>query len=417
MTQRTDPVALRAYLQAARTIPLIAPLVLRRRLARGKELPGRWREKLGRPTADRPDGKLIWLHAVGLGEVLALRGLILSLSAQDPQTRFLVTSTTAKGALVLAQNLPPRTQHQFLPLDAPPYCAAFLDHWRPDLCIWSEQDLWPAMAVEVDRRGIPQAIVAGRMDAASLTKRSRLRSLYAAIYARMALIDTQDPASQAHFTALGGTDVQMRGTLKPTAPPLNCDPEDLAEVQTALGRRFVWITAPSHPADDAIALAAHHLVMERRPDALLIIAPRQADRDVAVPDGTPRWSRREIPAADSPFWLADTTGDLGLFYRVAHCALIGGTHDATEGHNPWEAIALGATVLHGPRVANFADDYAYLDAEHGAVAVTSATSLAAYLCADLTQQRDNATDLLQRYHARVRAIAADLLALTGGADD
>ncbi len=150
--------ALRGYLLAARAVPLVAPALLRRRLARGKELPDRWREKLGEASRPRPDGRLVWLHAVGLGEVLALRGLIAAM-AQLSDVSFLVTSTTRGSAEVLAANLPPRSVHQFLPLDAPGYLDRFLDHWRPDLSIWSEQDLWPGAVVAADRRGIPLALV------------------------------------------------------------------------------------------------------------------------------------------------------------------------------------------------------------------------------------------------------------------
>jgi hypothetical protein len=123
--------------------------------APGKELADRWREKLGQATAARPEGPLVWLHAVGLGEVLALRGLIAAMAELAPEVEFLVTSTTRGSAEVLAGNLPPRTRHQFLPLDAPRYLARFLDHWRPALSVWAEQDIWPGAVVATARRGIP----------------------------------------------------------------------------------------------------------------------------------------------------------------------------------------------------------------------------------------------------------------------
>lgn len=410
------PLSLRAYLQVSRLIPIVARPVLRRRLSKGKELPDRWTEKLGLPGQARPDGQVIWLHGVGLGEVLALRGLIAALAEVNKSATFLVTSTTAKGASALAQSLPERTIHQFLPLDAPGFRRAFLDHWKPDLCVWSEQDLWPGLALDVAERSIPQAIVAGRMDAKSFAKRLRWRSAYAEIYRRMALIDVQDAKSKQYFTELGASDVKVRGTLKPAAPPLQCDAGTLRRLQIALGRRYVWITAPSHAADEALALAAHREVCERRPGALLIIAPRFPDREVSVPDGTPRWSQGQSPDDHQSIWLADTTGDLGLFYRLADSVLIGGTQDDTEGHNPWEAIALDTAVLHGPRIANFADDYARLSDHHAAVEITTAVSLAAYLCSDLSQRRINATALLGQYRESVDAIARDLLTLMDCAD-
>ena len=176
---------LRAYLAASRAIPLAAPRHLQKRLAKGKELPDRWREKLGEPTLPRPDGPLIWLHAVGLGEVLALRGLIAAL-AERSEAQFLVTSTTRASAEVLAANLPPRTRHQFLPLDAPGYLHRFLDHWQPSLSVWAEQDLWPGAVAAASARGIPLALVNARMNADAYARRRHWRGLYADLLARFA---------------------------------------------------------------------------------------------------------------------------------------------------------------------------------------------------------------------------------------
>ena len=151
---------LRAYLVTSYLFPLFAGRVLRKRIARGKEHPTRWIEKQARGLAPRPDGPLIWLHAVGLGEVLSLRGLIAIMADQAPDASFLVTSTTRASAVVFARNLPPRTIHQFLPLDAPSYRRRFLDHFQPNLCIWAEQDIWPGFVSDLNRRAIPQAVVA-----------------------------------------------------------------------------------------------------------------------------------------------------------------------------------------------------------------------------------------------------------------
>jgi len=223
----SDPgkgLALQGYLALSRGIPLLAPTLLNRRLARGKELPDRWREKLGEPTLSRPDGPLIWLHAVGLGETLALRGLIAALAEQAPAAQFLVTSTTRGSAEVLAQNLPPRTRHQFLPLDAPAYLNRFLDHWRPSLSIWAEQDLWPGAVTATAARGIPLALVNARMNAEAYARRARWKGLYANLFARFALITAQDETTARHLQALGAKGVSVTGSLKAAAPPLTADP-------------------------------------------------------------------------------------------------------------------------------------------------------------------------------------------------
>ncbi|WP_322889829.1 MULTISPECIES: 3-deoxy-D-manno-octulosonic acid transferase [unclassified Yoonia] len=406
--------ALRAYLAATHLIPLVAGPVLARRRKRGKEHETRWVEKQGRGLAARPDGRLIWINAVGLGEILSLRGLIARMAAAAPDLHFLVTSTTAASARVFTAQMPPSTIHQFLPLDAPAYRRRFLDHVRPDLCIWAEQDLWPGLVFEADTRGIPQAMVAARMNAASFARHGKAAGLYRDLYARMALVTAQDDESAAHLSALGAA-ARVSGSLKPAAPALDCDPSALRELQAATGTRFVWALAPSHAADEAAALAAHQALRMQMPDALLIIAPRHPDRrdaiSAACPAPPPCKSQGALPGKDDPVWLCDTLGDLGLVYRVASAVLIGGTFDTTEGHNPWEAAQLDCAVLHGPRVGNFTADFAALDTAGGAVAVQDAAAIANALRDHLAAVAAKAKATAQDAGRATDELARDLLAL------
>lgn len=401
--------ALRAYLLASHLIPLAAPMVLARRRNSGKEHPGRWREKTARALAPRPAGRLVWLHGVGLGEVLSLRGLIAPMAKAAPDLQFLVTSSTAASAAVFGAQAPARTLHQFLPLDAPPYRRRFLDHFRPDLCIWAEQDLWPGFVHDLHRRGVPQAIVAARMDDAAFARHKRAQALYRSLYRRMALITAQDPRSSAHLAALGAQ-ARVSGSLKPAAPALGCDPAVLQALQDRLQDRFVWAVAPAHAADIGAALAAHDLLRAHRPEALLIIAPRHPAKPLAM--AAPRWSQGAWPGAQDPVWLCDTFGDLGLVYRLARAALIGGTQDATQGHNPWEAAGLDCAILHGPQTANFAADFAALDGAGGALAVASPAQIAAALLRpDLGERAAQARAAATTAARACTALALDLIGL------
>ena len=405
------PLTLRAYLAATHLVPLRAKAHLQKRIARGKEHPDRWTEKLGNPTQDRPKGTLIWLHAVGLGEVLSLRGLIAAMAKQS-DAHFLVTSSTRAGAEVLGKNAPPRTVHQFLPLDAPAYRRRFLDHWQPDLCIWAEQDLWPGFVTDLAKRGTPQALIAARMTAQSYRKKSRVRATFAYLYNQMAMRTANDERTSGYMQSLGTPPVPVTGSLKPAAPPLTCDPAELEGLQAALKGRFVWMTAPSHAADEARALAAHKRLRAGRPDALLIIAPRFLDRTIDCDLPMAVRSKGQTPAAQHAVYLADTFGDLGLLYRLADAALVGGTNDATEGHSPWEAATLHTAIFHGPQTANFENDYKSLHAAHAALCVTDADALAKALQQDLAPQITNATAVIAAQQSTVNDLAQDLLALT-----
>ncbi|WP_342070125.1 3-deoxy-D-manno-octulosonic acid transferase [Yoonia algicola] len=401
--------ALRSYLAASYLIPLLAKPMLRRRLKRGKEHPTRWPEKLGRNLAPRPDGALIWLHAVGLGEVLSLRGLIERLGQARPDLSFLVTSTTSTSAEVFAKNAPPRTLHQFLPLDAPAFRRRFLDHFNPDLCIWVEQDLWPGMVSDLAARRIPQCMVAARMNATSFRSHEKAASLYRDLYGAMTMITAQDADTATHLAKLGAK-VKVTGSLKPAAPLLFCDMTELSALRRRFAERTVWAVAPAHAEDIALARAAHMRLCEADPSALLIIAPR-IPQDATTQSG-PRRSKGEVPTPEDAVWLCDTYGDLGLIYRLAQTALIGGTFNEVEGHNPWEAAALGCAILHGPRVANFKSDYAQLAQASGAMQVATAGDITtALLSGDLPETAKNASKAIKSASAQTDALAADLLAV------
>jgi len=407
--------ALRSYLAATHLIPLVAKPILRRRLNRAKEHPRRWQEKLGRDLAPRPAGPLIWIHAVGLGEVLSVRGLIDRLAKLRPNLSFLVTSTTAASAEVFAKQAPARTLHQFLPLDAPPYRKRFLDHFAPDLCIWLEQDLWPGMVSDLAARGLPQCMVAARMNARSHRSHQRVAPLYRDLYDAMAVITAQDAATAAHLGSLGAKAL-VTGSLKPAAPPLSCDAAELTRLQTALAGRRVWAVAPAHPEDIERARGAHRELCQTDPAALLIIAPRFPEAEIAV-EGARR-SRGDIPGPDDAIWLCDTYGDLGLVYRLAQAVLIGGTYSSIEGHNPWEAAALGCAILHGPHTANFAADYAQLDACGGAVlAKTTQSIVSALVSGTLPQTAANAARAIAGASKQTDTLAVELLHLLEAAHD
>ncbi len=405
---------LRVYLWVSHLFALIAKPVLRRRLARGKEHPDRWIEKLGLGLAPRPEGTLVWLHAVGLGEVLSLRGLITRISAVRPDISFLVTSTTLASAGVFAKNAPDRTLHQFLPIDAPRYRRRFLDHFTPDMCIWAEQDLWPGLVSDIAKRRIPQCIVAARMNARSLRSHQRAGQLYRDLYQSMVVVTAQDSATADHLQQLGATS-SVTGSLKPAAPALSCDPVDLATLQQSVKGRFVWAVASAHPEDAAIAQAAHAILRQTDPSALLIIAPRFGEAFAA--HSAPRKSQGAWPAPADQIWLCDTLGELGMVYRVAKAALIGGTFNSIEGHNPWEAAALGCAIIHGPRTANFTQDYADLDTAKAAIPVTDAAQLAAALSPEgLAATAQSAAHCIAQSSRRTDALAARLVHILEAAD-
>lgn len=389
--------------------PFARPL-LKRRLAEGKEDPDRWLEKLGETQAARPDGPVVWMHGVGVGEVMALRGLIVAMSAVRPDLSFLVTSSARSSGEVFAKNLPPKTHHQYLPLDLPRPVAAFLDHWRPDLAVWSDQEVWPRLAVEAARRSIPQALVAARVTDASAKAKQRFGQAYGDLYRLLDVRHAQDAGTAAHLSALMGDDtvVHVSGSLKAAAAPLADDAALRATLPTS---RRIWLAASAHRADIDVALNAHHSAATNMgQNRLLIIAPRSLSDAAYIQQRCKvlkltcvTRSENEWPDDATQVFIADTFGELGLWYRAADAALIGGTFDNTQGHNPWEAVAVNCPVLHGPNISNFKNDFKALSDHRAAQPIENPTDITAAL-AD-----PKLPDMAVRATA-VRAASADGLA-------
>ena len=412
-------ILLRLYLAATAGAAPLAERHLKKRLARGKENPSRWREKLGEASLPRPDGPLVWMHAVGLGEVLALRGLIEEMQAARPELTFLVTSSARASGEVFDRNRPPRTVHQYLPLDAAPFVRRFLDHWHPDLSVWAEQDLWPRCVVDSHARGIPLAMINARMNDRALASRRKAGRFYSDLYARFALLAAQDAATARNLSVLaGGRQVEVMGSLKAACAPLG-DGADRAELVQALAGRRLWCAASTHPADEAVVLAAQARRFADDPASLLILAPRLPDRRAEIADRCAEAGLRAVlrsdgavPGPQDAVWIADSFGEMGLWYRLCPVSVIGGSFGDTGGHNPWEAASLGSAVLHGPNTANFATDYAALAQAEATREVRSAEDLLTALQAPgLAAMAGRAQAVQARSRAGIAELRDHLLAL------
>ena len=399
---------------------IVAPFLgqhLKKRVRLGKEHPKRWREKQGFTSAKRPSGKLIWLNAVGLGEVMALRGLIIALYARDPELHFLVTSSTRESAAFFAKNLPPNTQHQFLPLDSPAYTRRFLDHWRPDLTLWSEQDIWPGLVRQTALRNIPQALVNLRMSQTSFRNKTYARALFRATYKNFALISAQEQnTAKALKKLVLRENIQIDGSLKPHCPPLSANPEMRKKFTTATTGRLVWLAASCHPQDEDLAISAQRLLSEKDRNPLLIMAPRYPIRtnEILAKLGglsVKVRSRSELPDAQTQIYLADTFAEMGLWYSIAEQALIGGTFSAVEGHNPWETLQLGCGVLHGPRVENFASDFEALGQAGACFVVHSTEDIVFRITSPSTRGLEGFERLQDAYRTKLSTLTDQLLGL------
>lgn len=349
-------------------------LHLRLRVRRGKEDPERVGERCGE-AADRPPGRLFWLHAASVGETLSAIPVIAAMATADPALRFLVTTGTRTAATLLPQRLPPelatRVAHRYAPLDVPAWVARFLDGWRPDAAAFVESELWPNLIGALQRRNIPLALVNARLSPGSAARWRRWAPRLAArLLGGFTLVLAQSAADAERLRALGATTATAPGNLKFAAAPLPADPVALADLRTAIGGRPVWLAASTHPGEETIAAAAHRTLLAPHPELLLVIAPRHPERGAALAgslgSGVAQRAAGALPDRDTAIYLADTMGELGLFYRVAQAALVGGSLVPHGGQNPLEPARLGCAILVGPHTENFAEPVARLLAAGGA---------------------------------------------------
>jgi 3-deoxy-D-manno-octulosonic-acid transferase len=383
------PLLLRSYRVVTAMAAPLASLLLWYRLKRGKEHAQRLTERRGETTALRPDGPLVWLHGASVGELTAILPLIDRIRMRD--VTVLVTSGTVTSADVAERRLPPGVIHQFAPLDVPAFVARFLDHWKPNLALFVESDLWPNLVIASSARQIPLILINGRLSERSAARwRMAPRSINDLLH-RFDLCLAQSAADAARYQNLGAPRVATTGNLKLDVPAPPADDEKLSALKAAIGRRPVIAAASTHPGEETAIIDAHRRLKHSFEGLLTLVAPRHPQRGPGIAEiarnaglSSALRSLGELPAAETDIYVADTLGELGLVYRLAPIVFMGGSLVSHGGQNPIEAAKLGAAILHGPHVFNFAEIYEALDKAGGAEEVTDAGRLAVRIGSWLT---------------------------------
>lgn len=405
-------IALKTYRLATQLAAPVAPLLLAWRTRKGKEERDRRPERYGIANTPRPDGFLVWFHAASVGETNAALPLIEHIAKARPDIRILLTTATVTSARHARARLPESAIHQYVPLDRTSYLQRFLDHWRPDLAVLVESEVWPNLVLETKAARVPLLLINARMSGASYKRWRRRPGMSRPIFSAFDAVLAQNERLAEQIAQLGAPKSYAAGNLKADAPPPPVDPAAKADLSAAFWGRPVWLAASTHPGEDEIAGAAHAKIKEVLPDIATIIVPRHPERGTAIAEtlrarGLKVAMRSQGGGIDpgTDVYVADTIGELGVFYALTPVAFIGGSLVKHGGQNPVEAIKLGAAVLAGPHVHNFREMYGDLLKAGGARAVEDADSLG-----------DAVLDLLQNevarkeLHAKAEACVA---AMTG----
>jgi 3-deoxy-D-manno-octulosonic-acid transferase len=375
---------LRFYRGLSSAMVPLAPALIKRRLKLGKEDPERIGERRGITRGTRPHGPVVWIHGASVGEVLASAALIERLRGLN--IRILLTSGTVTSAAIVAKRFPPDIIHQYVPWDSPRYVARFLEHWRPSLALFIESDLWPNLILQSAARRLPMVLINGRMSHRSFPRWKRVHGTISALLEKFDICLAQSRTDAERFAALGCRNVVTTGNLKLDVPAPPADPQKLERLMSLTRGRPVVVAASTHPGEEEILIETHGTLAGFFPHLLTVVVPRHPDR------GPPIWrlvdaaglkaslrSRDEMPVASTDIYVADTMGELGLFYRLAGAVFMGGSLVPHGGQNPIEAVKLGASIVHGPHVFNFTEVYDALDSAGGARTADGQEALAKQL--------------------------------------
>lgn len=382
---------------------LLLPILLLRLWWRGRRAPGyrqNWRQRLGLgPVIGQP---VIWVHAVSVGETVAIAPLVNRLLVRYPKHRLLITNMTPTGAEQVRSLFGDRVEQRFCPWDLPLVLRAFLRRTHPELCIIVETELWPNLVDQCARAGVPVLLANARLSARSARGYQRFSSLTGPMLQQLSLIAAQAPADAERFEALGmpSERVEVTGSIKFDLQPDSAQIVAGQALREQLGTdRPVMIAASTHQGEDEILLQTWRQLRAVHPELVLILVPRHPERFEAVAELCRGYSDRLVRRsagiradAQTELYLGDSMGELMLFYAAADIAFVGGSFSGTGGHNPLEPAALGLPVIMGPDCFNFQSITDALIQVGGLVRVQAAAGLHAELSAllDDTDRRRSA---------------------------
>lgn len=362
---------------------LVVPVIILLRIYGKKEDKTRIAERFGKASVPRPGGTVVWIHAASMGESLSVLPVIQKLVSDYPSLHIVLTTVTLTSARTIAPKLPERTFHQFAPVDLPWATTGFVKHWKPDLAIWVESEFWPNQMLSMHKTGKPMVLINARISEHSADNWRRAPYAIRTLLSCFRIILAKSDEDASRLKNLGATNVSCVGNLKFSSPALDADPKVTSEILHLIGDRPVWVAASTHAGEEEMIGDVHRILHEKFPRVLTLIVPRHNIRGneiaaqlTAKKLRVSQRSKQEPIGEETDIYLADTMGELGIFYRVAEIVFIGGSLVPHGGQNPFEPARLDCAVLYGPHMENFSEFCAELEAVGGASRVKDSVDLA-----------------------------------------
>tara|TARA_Y100000748_G_scaffold296285_1_gene288909 strand:+ start:612 stop:1856 length:1245 start_codon:yes stop_codon:yes gene_type:complete len=356
---------LRIYKIISYLIYPFVPIYLRNRLNSEKELKDRINERYGYSRIDRKKGKLVWLHAASIGESISILPVVKELEKNKRIKQILVTTGTTTSAKIMNERLKGKAFHQFLPIDIPIFVERFLNHWNPSVSIFVESEIWPNFIFALRKRRSKLMILNGRMTVKSFNGWLRFKKTTLKLFANFDLCCAQSSESAFFYKNLGIKNTIYTGNLKFSSEPEKSDNKKLKILEKMVRNRKILLAASTHEGEEEIIANITLSLKKKDKNFLSIIVPRHPNRTEFFSNKQKLRiayrSKGQDINQNTNIYIADTVGELNLFYELANFVFVGGSLVSHGGQNPIEAALLGKTIIHGPNIMNFADVYEILN--------------------------------------------------------
>ncbi len=334
-----------------------------KRIKAGKEDPLRISERKGVSSIPCNKTKVLWIHGASVGESLSVLPIIDKLLKENSALNIVLTTGTLSSAKILEDRLPDRAYHQFTPLDFPNWIKNFLAHWQPSAVVWVESEFWPNSLFQIKQQNIPLILLNGRVSDRSFSRWKKLPFFIKGMLNLFDICLAQSQNDQQRLIALGAKHAVNHGNIKLGAPALPVSDQALEKFKQSITNRPLWLLSSSHDGEESIAGDIHKSLSPNHPNILSLIVPRHPDRGPNIAEhlrahgfNVQLRSQAALPGPQTEIYIADTVGELGLFYRLGAIVVMGKSFIAPGGgQNPYEAAKLGNAIIMGPYMENFTE--------------------------------------------------------------
>ena len=350
-----------------------APIYLYFRKLRKKEDSVRFKEKLSKINMPRDSGFLIWFHVASVGEAMSILPLVEGCIDEKKIDKILLTSITLSSGKILEKRYKEKSKvfHQFLPLDVPIFTNKFLEHWKPNLSIFIDSEIWPNLILQISEKKIPLLLINARITEKSFKRWKLIINFAKKIFEKFDLCISSNKESENFLKILGAKKIKNYGNLKFSQTKKNISNKLDSSLINKIKNRKVWCAASTHPAEEILCAKAHLKIKKIYENVLTIIIPRHIDRSDKINIELSGlnlkvvfYSKLDEMKQDTDILIIDSYGESLKFYNISKYVFVGKSLaenlTINSGQNPIEPAKLGCKIFHGPNVTNFTEIYGYL---------------------------------------------------------